>query len=151
MPAGGLTGLMTAIEGLGEFAFRTERLDEMVAFYGDVLGFDRLDDPPYDAAAFFRVADGVAGHTQVLVLFDRSDEDGYTPPAIERTTVDHVAFGVASEQFDAEAERLESLGYDLRHAYHDWVAWRSVYLDDPDGNSVELVCFDPPEDSDEDE
>jgi catechol 2,3-dioxygenase len=151
MPPGGLSRAMTAIAGLGEVAFRTERLDEMVAFYGDVLGFDRLDAPPYDDAAFFRVADGVAGHTQVLVLFDRTDEDGYTPPDIERTTVDHVAFGVAPEHFDAEAERLESLGYDLRDAYHDWVEWRSVYLDDPDGNSVELVCFDPPEDSDEDE
>jgi catechol 2,3-dioxygenase len=142
---------MTAIEGLGELAFRTERLTEMAAFYGDVLGFDRLDDPPYDDAAFFRVADGVAGHTQAFVLFDRTNEDDYTPPDIERSTVDHVAFSVAPENFNAEAERLESLGYDLNHAYHDWVEWRSVYLDDPDGNSVELVCFDLHDDSDEDE
>jgi catechol 2,3-dioxygenase len=134
---------MTAIEGLGEVAFRTERLDEMVEFYGDVLGLDRVDDPPFDDSAFFRAGDGVAGHTQVLVLFDRSGSDGYTPPDPDRTTVDHVAFGVRPEAFDDEAERLEGLGYDLTYAYHDWVEWRSLYLDDPDGNSVELVCFDP--------
>ena len=141
---------MTVIEGLGEFALRTERLDEMVAFYGETLGLERLDDPPYDDAAFFRVADGVAGHTQVLVLFDRSGSDGYTPPDSDRTTVDHVAFGVDPSNFDGEAERLESLGHDLTYAYHDWVEWRSLYLDDPDGNSVELVCFDP-QNSEQDE
>jgi len=134
---------MTAIEGLGEVAFRTERLAAMVEFYGDVLGLDRVDDPPFDDSAFFRAGDGVAGHTQVLVLFDRSGSDGYTPPDPDRTTVDHVAFGVRHGAFDDEAERLEGLGYDLTYAYHDWVEWRSLYLDDPDGNSVELVCFDP--------
>jgi catechol 2,3-dioxygenase len=134
---------MTAIQGLGEFAFRTERLDEMVAFYGDVLGFERVDDPPFEDAAFFRVGDGVDGHTQVLVLFDRSGDAGYTPPDIDRSTADHVAFGVPADAFDAEAERLESLGYDLTYAYHEWVEWRSLYLHDPDGNHVELVCHDP--------
>ncbi len=71
---------MTAIRGLGEVAFRTERLSEMVAFYGEVLGLDRVDDPPFEGGAFFRASDGVAGHTQVLVLFDRSGSEGYVPP-----------------------------------------------------------------------
>jgi catechol 2,3-dioxygenase len=134
---------MTAIEGLGEVAFRTERLGEMVEFYGEVLGLERIDDPPGETSAFFRAGDGVAGHTQVLVVFDRTGTEGYVPPGPDRTTVDHVAFGIRREAFDAEAERLEGLGYDLDYAYHDWVEWRSLYLADPDGNSVELVCFDP--------
>jgi catechol 2,3-dioxygenase len=134
---------MTAIEGLGEFAFRTEDLAGMVEFYGGVLGLDRIDDPPGEASAFFRAGEGVAGHTQVLVLFDRSERDGYVPPSRERTTVDHVAFGIRPSAFDAEAARLEGLGYDRTYAYHDWVGWRSMYLHDPDGNHVELVCYDP--------
>ena len=134
---------MTAIRGLGEIALRTERLSEMVAFYGEVLGLERVDDPPFEDSAFFRAGDGVAGHTQVLVLFDRSGSAGYVPPDAERTTVDHLAFGVDPADFDREVDRLEELGYDLDYAYHDWVEWRSLYLDDPDGNSVELVCFDP--------
>lgn len=137
---------MTAIAGLGEVAFRTERLGDMIEFYGGTLELDRLDDPPADPAdetsAFFAVADGVGGHTQVLVLFDRTGTDGYVPPASDRSTVDHVAFGIEATDFDAEADRLESLGYDVRYAYHDWVDWRSLYLYDPDGNDVELVCYD---------
>ena len=134
---------MTAIAGLGEIALRTERLPAMVEFYGEVLGLDRLDDPPFADSAFFAVGNGVGGHTQVLVLFDRTTQDGYVPPDVDRSTVDHVAFGVDAIAFDDEAARLEALGYDLRFSYHDWVAWRSLYLDDPDGHTVELVCHDP--------
>ncbi len=136
---------MSIIEGLGEVAFRTERLDEMCKFYGEVLGLDRIDDPPIENAAFFRVGDGIAGHTQVLVLFDRSGAGEYISPDSERTTVDHIAFGVSQAGFDTEAERLEALGYELSYAYHEWIEWRSLYLLDPDGNEVELVCFDPTE------
>lgn len=78
----------------------------------------------------------------MLVLFDRSDEGGPTPDW-ERTTVDPVAFGVHPGDFNVDTEGLAALGYDLTHAYHDWVDWRSLYLHDPDGNEVELVCYDP--------
>ena len=134
---------MTAIEALGEIAFRTERLDEMAEFYGEVLGLERIDDPPNETSAFFRVAEGASGHTQVLVLFDRSGSEDYVPPTPDRTTVDHIAFGIDQSDFDAEAERLEELGYDLDYAFHRWVEWRSLYLQDPDDNRVELVCHDP--------
>lgn len=134
---------MTAIAGLGEIALRTGNIEAMCAFYGEDLGLERLDDPPADDSAFFRVADGVDGHTQVLVLFDRSDEAGYQPPSVDRSTVDHLAFGVPADEFDDEAARLEALGHDLAFSYHDWVGWRSAYLPDPDGNQVELVCHDP--------
>lgn len=134
---------MTAIEGLGEIAFRTENIEQMCEFYGEVLGLDRIDDASSETSAFFGVAEGVAGHTQVLVLFDHSEADRYIQPDSERTTIDHIAFGIDPDSFDAEAERLESLGYDLDYAYHDWVEWRSLFLTDPDGNEVELVCYDP--------
>ena len=28
-------------------------------------------------------------------------------------------------------------------ATHEWVHWRSLYIEDPDGNEVEFVCYDP--------
>src|SRR5208282_6939590 len=30
----------------------------------------------------------------------------------------------------------------LRSKKHEWVNWRSLYFHDPEGNQVELVCYD---------
>lgn len=129
-----------AIRGLGE-VLRTERLDEMVAFYGDVLGLDLLERS--ETSAFFRVAEGVDGHTQVFVLFDRTASDGYASLEPARTTLDHVASSVERADFDAELARLRGLGLAVDTATHEWVGWRALYVSDPEGNRVELSCFDP--------
>lgn len=34
------------------------------------------------------------------------------------------------------------LGVDLDFVGHEWVAWRSLYLSDPEENRVEFVCYD---------
>jgi catechol 2,3-dioxygenase-like lactoylglutathione lyase family enzyme len=60
------------IKGLGEIALRVADLDAMQRFYQEVVGLELLR--RFDHAAFFRIADGYGGHTQVLALFDRSDQ-----------------------------------------------------------------------------
>jgi DNA-directed RNA polymerase specialized sigma24 family protein len=37
---------------------------------------------------------------------------------------------------------LEALGLEVETAEHPWVHWRSLYVTDPEGNQVELVCDD---------
>ncbi|SDM15497.1 Glyoxalase-like domain-containing protein [Halogranum gelatinilyticum] len=131
----------TPIVGLGEIALRVDDLDEMTDFYAEVIGLPILGD--FDHATFFEIAEGVEGHTQILALFDRSGEDDYTPPDAARTTVDHIAFGIPLDAFESEVDRLEGLGLDVWTTTHDWVQWRSLYVTDPEGNRVELVCHDP--------
>lgn len=131
----------TPIGGLGEIAFRVDDLDEMTAFYADVIGLPILGD--FETSTFFEIGEGVAGHTQILALFDRSGGDDYTPPDAARTTVDHIAFGIPLDAFEREVERLEAHGLDVDTTTHGWVQWRSLYVTDPEGNRVELVCHDP--------
>jgi hypothetical protein len=38
--------------------------------------------------------------------------------------------------------RLKSLGLAVSTTEHAWVHWRSLYVADPEGNQVELVCYD---------
>ena len=85
----------------------------------------------------------MAGHTQILALFDRTADPGYRGLSAARTTVDHLAFAIALEDFAAERARLEGLGLPVDTAEHAWVHWRSLYVSDPEGNRVELVCYDP--------
>ena len=60
------------IKALGEIALRVDDLDSMQAFYQDVIGLELMRRFP--DAAFFKIADGYGGHTQILALFDRSSQ-----------------------------------------------------------------------------
>jgi hypothetical protein len=60
----------------------------------------------------------------------------------ETTTVDHLAFEIALADFEAEKGRLEQRGLGVWTAEHAWVGWRSLYFEDPEGHTVELVCYD---------
>lgn len=37
---------------------------------------------------------------------------------------------------------LQSVGLNVEVQEHEWVKWRSLYFRDPEGNRVELVCYD---------
>ena len=123
------------IKALGEVALRVNDLPRMQRFYQDVLGLPVLGEFP--SAALLKIADGYGGHTQVLGLFDRSVRVG---PA--HTTVDHIAFTIALGDFESEKRRLQSLGLEVEVETHAWVQWRSLYFHDPEGNQIELVCYD---------
>jgi catechol 2,3-dioxygenase len=129
------------IQALGEIALRVANLDAMQAFYQDVVGLELLRRFP--GIAFFRLAEGYRGHTQILALFDRTGEPDYQGISNALTTVDHLAFAIALEDYAAEKARLETLGLAIDTATHAWVKWRSLYFSDPEGNRVELVCYDP--------
>lgn len=127
----------TAVRALGEVALRVNDLDRSQVFYADVIGLPLLR--RMEHAVFFRIADGYKGHTAILALFDRN-----VSVAQDRSTIDHIAFTIDRADYESEKRRLESLGFTVQTAFHEWVQWRSLYIRDPDGNNVELVCHDPP-------
>jgi catechol-2,3-dioxygenase len=130
----------TSVRGLGEIAFRVNNLDAMQQFYEHVIGLPLMTRVP--ECAFFNIADGYGGHTQVLALFDRSQSPGYRGTDAATSTIDHIAFEIPLADFADERKRLESLGLPVETAEHAWVHWRSLYVTDPEGNQVELVCYD---------
>jgi catechol-2,3-dioxygenase len=125
----------SAVKALGEVALRVNDLERVKRFYQEVLGFEVLSEFP--TGALLKIAPGHAGHTQVLGLFDRSVSVDQ-----ERTTVDHIAFTIGLPDYDSERKRLETLGLNVETKEHEWVKWRSLYFHDPEGNQVELVCYD---------
>jgi catechol 2,3-dioxygenase-like lactoylglutathione lyase family enzyme len=130
----------TAVRGLGEIAFRVNNLDAMQRFYEQVIGLPLMTRFPN--SAFFKIADGYGGHAQVLALFDRSASPGYGGVDARTSTADHIAFEISLADFESEKRRLKGLGLQVETAEHAWVHWRSLYVNDPDGNQVELVCYD---------
>jgi catechol-2,3-dioxygenase len=122
--------------GLGEVALRVNDLDAVRAFYRDVVGLEEWRGG--DGYQFFRVADGVEGHPQVLVLFDREVE---VSPA--GTTLDHIAFVIDLEDYARRRTQLEEAGLEVTPKTFDFFRWRSLFVEDPEGNRVEFVCYDP--------
>jgi catechol 2,3-dioxygenase-like lactoylglutathione lyase family enzyme len=136
---------MAAIGGLGEIALRTPNMAAMRRFYADVIGLEVLND--FGDLVFFKIADGYAGHTQALALFDHSippdmGDHAYTGVSAAQTSLHHIAFAISASDYDAELQRLRELGLPATTTIHQWVHWRSIYVNDPDGNTVEFVCYD---------
>lgn len=131
----------SAIGGVGEIALRVDHLGEMQAFYEEVVGLELMC--RFDEVAFFDIAPGLGGHTQILALFDRSDEEDHLSPESTRSTLDHFAFEIPLSSYHDEWERLTTNDIDVRKIVHEWVQWRSLHFHDPEGNEVELVAFDP--------
>lgn len=140
MPSSTTDEKRTSVRGLGEIAFRVNNLDAMQKFYEEVIGLPLMTRVPN--CAFFKIADGYGGHTQVLALFDRSQTPRYRGTDAATSTIDHIAFEIPLADFADEKKRLESSGLQVETAEHAWVHWRSLYVTDPEGNQVELVCYD---------
>jgi catechol-2,3-dioxygenase len=130
----------TSVRGLGEIALRVNNLDAMQKFYEEVIGLSLMTRVP--SCAFFKIAEGYGGHTQVLALFDRSQSPGYCGTDAATSTIDHIAFEIALADFAGELTRLKDLGLQVETTEHVWVHWRSLYVTDPEGNQVELVSYD---------
>jgi catechol-2,3-dioxygenase len=139
-PMPGLEKRTAAVRGLGEIALRVEDLDVMQMFYQEIIGLPLMNRTPH--WAFFKIGAGYGGHTQVLALFDRLQSSHYRGSGAATSTLDHIAFEIDPADFAGEKDRLEVLGFQVVTAEHAWVHWRPLYIIDPEGNQVELVCYD---------
>lgn len=132
---------------IGELVIRSEDPQRLVAFYQDVVGLELFAN--LGTATFLKVTDDLEGHPQLLAIFDKAHE--YSGPKdinvksamTSAGSLHHFAFALEKDDFESEQQRLEEMGVDLQIAEHQRFGWRSLYLYDPDGNSVELVCYDP--------
>jgi catechol 2,3-dioxygenase-like lactoylglutathione lyase family enzyme len=133
------------IMNIAEVGLSVTDLPRAVAFYQEVLGLELVR--AYPAIVFLKAGKldsplGRSGHPQLLVLFDRQVQ-----PDIALTTLDHIAFEISLEQFPAELERLRQLGLEVSERIwrgeYAWLRARSLFIDDPDGNNVELIAHDP--------
>jgi len=131
---------------LSELVIRSENARRLVRFYQDILGLKLF--ASFDSATFLKIDDDFDGHPQLLAIFEKSHtfsgpKDMQADKAVANAgTLHHFAFVLEKEDFLAEQERLNGTGIELQYAEHPRFGWRSVYMFDPDGNSVELICYD---------
>ena len=124
---------------------RVKDLEAVKRFYTDIMGLDILQE--FEGITFLKVAEGYGGHTQIIGLFHESlpapfPKDPREPVRLEQTSLHHFALEIERGDFDAELNRLQALGVEVTTFEHGWCRWRSLYARDPEGNILELVCYD---------
>jgi catechol 2,3-dioxygenase-like lactoylglutathione lyase family enzyme len=139
------------VRALAEIAIRCDDVARMAEFYEKILGLERLSGDAADGIVFFRIADGVAGHTSVLALFDKAaaprpglHPTGDRPPQTgARSSLHHLALSLPFEEQEAAMRWYEGHGIPCRVEIFGWIGWRGVFAEDPEGNTVELVAYHP--------
>jgi catechol 2,3-dioxygenase-like lactoylglutathione lyase family enzyme len=121
--------------GVYETVLYASDVGAVARFYSEVLKLRPLEDPD-ELSAVFRLNDG-----GILLLFDpaRASAPGRPVPSHGATGPGHVAFAVDAGGLDAFAAELRRRGVEIERE----IAWdeggRSLYVRDPNGNSVELI------------
>jgi catechol 2,3-dioxygenase-like lactoylglutathione lyase family enzyme len=152
----------SGIMGIAEIVLNVRDLPAMRDFYREVLGFRVLSeachergiepDPDGEPTIVFLTiheTDTPLGrHGQMLALIDfrrhvfaKERFDGHEPT---RSTLNHLAFEIRPEDYEAEKERLDKLGLNPRPATFPAMAARALFFNDPEQNLLELICHAPP-------
>ncbi|KQZ32215.1 bleomycin resistance protein [Mesorhizobium sp. Root552] len=122
-----------------ESALYVTDLDAAEAFYGGILGLERIAKVG-GRHVFFRCGAGV------LLLFN-AEATKVPPPPGARLPVPphgtvgkgHLCFAASAEEIESWRARLTDLGVKIEADFHWPSGGRSIYFRDPSGNSLEFA------------
>lgn len=124
---------------IGHVHLKVSDLDRALAFYRDLLGFEVTT--MYGEQAAFLSAGGYHHH----IGLNTWHSEGGSPPPRQSTGLYHAAILYPGRKDLARIyRRLRQADYPLAGASDHGVS-EAIYLDDPDGNGLELYCDRPRE------
>jgi catechol 2,3-dioxygenase-like lactoylglutathione lyase family enzyme len=129
---------MSMVEGLAEIVLWAADIEVALEFYRDRLGLEVISQPGMPNK-FLRVAKG-DGIPEMIVLVPHPHPDDYFPRHKEKRVLHHLAFRVNAHSYDELENRFIEAGVEVRHGVHPVLKGvRTFYVDDPDGNEVEII------------
>jgi catechol 2,3-dioxygenase-like lactoylglutathione lyase family enzyme len=129
------------VVGLAEIVLWSHDIDRSLAFYCDLFGLERMDQPPAVKPTFLRAAAGTSGVPQMIVLVPHPDAGGSFPSEKPARPLHHMAFAVSAEAYDELQASCRAAGLEVRDGIHPVLSGvRTFYVDDPDGNELEVIA-----------
>ncbi len=129
------------VKELGHLVLYVRNLDRSAAFYRDVLGWHQVVGTGSDVESPMRfpVAMFSSGRTHHELLLIEVGEDAPGPPRGRHIGLYHFGLkvGDTDEDLRAALDRLRAAGATVVGA-SDHTITHSVYIEDPDGNEIEL-------------
>lgn len=151
-----------SIIGVSEIVLSVANLPVMKSFYVHTMGFKLhselsmetsvVDNHGEPTISFLVVTDldtplGRNGHPQMLVLIDYQRhvfaKARFVGHDVRRSTLNHIAFEILPENYEAHTEFLTARGLELTHTFFPDLNAKAMFLNDPEGNLVELICHCP--------
>ncbi len=133
--------MASAIRGLAEIVLMVKDVPAAVRFYEGVLGLERISPDTLPGPVFLRAGAAGAALPQQIVLVPRPAEAPELPADRRQRSMHHIGLEIAAADLAAERARLEGLGFEVRTGQHPFLTVEAIYVDDPDGNEVELVAW----------
>ncbi len=113
-------------------------IDQSLAFYRDALGLEIIS-PPAVPVKFLRIGPEREGLPHQVVLIPRSMASD--KPLVRTRALHHLGLEIAPDDYDRERARLAGLGFEIRGGQHPFMPIDAFYLDDPDGNEIEIATW----------
>ena len=125
---------MIRLKEIGHVLLRVLDLERSKKFYSEVLGFRVLEEDPEHGGTFM----ALPGQSHSIDLFQVKDAETARRQTPGVRGLGHIAFRVESEEALTEAyAALREHGVPITRTI-DHVSQKSVYFEDPDGNTLEI-------------
>ena len=122
------------LKEIGHVLLRVLDLERSKKFYSEVLGFHVLEEDPEHGGTFM----ALPGHSHAIDLFQVKDSELAEKQTPGARGLGHIAFRVEDEEALKDAyAHLREHGVEIARMI-DHVSQKSVYFDDPDGNTIEI-------------
>jgi catechol 2,3-dioxygenase-like lactoylglutathione lyase family enzyme len=131
---------VSALKNLVEVVLVVDDMARSMTFYAEVLGLELIS-PLALPVKFLRIGPASAGLPQQIVLVPRSMAGGAATTPERPRVLHHIGLEVAPDDFEPERQRLTSAGFALRTGRHPFLPIDAFYLDDPDGNEIEIATW----------
>ena len=128
---------MFALEGIDHVALAVPDVEQSVAWYVEVLGFERLYPRMWNGVPVF-----IGKGTTAIALFPRRPRDeSATPHPGHPNEADmlHLAMRADRINFVAAQEELKKRG--IAFEFHDHEISHSIYFRNPDGHRLEITTY----------
>lgn len=133
-----------AVLGISEIVLWTRDMDGTLAFYRDLFGLEMISEPDFQAK-FLSAGPGPGGVPEMIVLFPHPPDRPDFPRDKPSRVLHHLAFAVAPDAYDALELRCRDAGLEVRQGVHPVLQGvRTFYVDDPEGNEVEVIARNVP-------
>jgi catechol 2,3-dioxygenase-like lactoylglutathione lyase family enzyme len=127
------------VAGLAEIVLWVRDMQAALHFYGDLFGLEVIS-PPELPNKFLRAGPGADGVPEMIVLIPHPDASASFPSEKPKRVLHHLAFRVTASEYEGLQRRFEAKGIEVRGGVHPVLKGvRTFYVDDPDGNEVEVI------------